>query len=91
MLPFRMADDECIIRSTRYLIVMRDGKPCGKHHASLHHLIGTETGFLHFGFTLQGDVLDQPCGTPVLKVFNLNLEDSIQRQVIGRASWALVW
>jgi ribosomal protein S18 acetylase RimI-like enzyme len=60
--------DEMKDKSTRYIVVKQDGEPCG---------------FIHFGFTLQGDVLDQPCGTPVLKIFNLNLREDIQRMGVG--------
>eukprot|EP00658_Telonema_sp_P-2_P059845 TRINITY_DN48947_c0_g1_i1.p1 TRINITY_DN48947_c0_g1~~TRINITY_DN48947_c0_g1_i1.p1 ORF type:complete len:230 (-),score=87.32 TRINITY_DN48947_c0_g1_i1:345-1034(-) len=60
--------DEMRDKSTRYIIAMVEGKP---------------VGFMQFGFTLQGDVLDQACGVPVLKIFNLNLEESVQRMGLG--------
>jgi len=40
--------------------------------------------FAHFGFTLQGDVLDQMVGEPVLKVYNIAVLEGLQRQGIGQ-------
>jgi len=64
--------DEMQDKSTRYLLAMANG-PNGRKIC----------GFVHFGFTLQGDVLDQAVGEPVLKIFNLNLEEEMQRKGVG--------
>lgn len=45
---------------------------------------GRPVGFVQFGFTLQGDVLDQMEGLPVLKVFNLALLEQAQRKGVGQ-------
>jgi ribosomal protein S18 acetylase RimI-like enzyme len=65
--------DEMRDKSTRYLLVMHNS-PDGRKIC----------GFAHFGFTLQGDILDQAVGQPVLKIYNLNLQQDMQRKGIGR-------
>ena len=51
---------------------------------------GRPVGFCQFGFTLQGDVLDQFEGLPVLKVFNLALLDQAQRKGVGQRMMQLM-
>jgi len=45
---------------------------------------GRPVGFIHFGFTLQGDVLDQMSGMPALKVFNIAMLEPAQRIGVGQ-------
>ena len=45
---------------------------------------GSLVGFSHFRFTVQGEVMDQMAGEPCLFLWDLQLEDKIQRKGVGR-------
>jgi GNAT superfamily N-acetyltransferase len=41
-------------------------------------------GYLHFRFTVQGEVLDQMSGSPCAYVIDVHLEDALQRHGLGK-------
>lgn len=61
---------------TRFLIVRakpeEDGTP------------GDLLGFVHFRFSVQGDVVDRMAGVPCTFVWDMHLDESIQRKGLGR-------
>lgn len=67
-------DDEDKLREltekgTRFLVV-REG--------------GTPVGFVHFRFTVQGEVIDQMAGDPSLHIYDISIEEELQRKGLGK-------
>jgi GNAT superfamily N-acetyltransferase len=45
---------------------------------------GDLVGFVHFRFTIQGEVMDQMCGDTSLHIWDFHLEEEFQRKGVGR-------
>eukprot|EP01038_Epipyxis_sp_PR26KG_P009645 gene9645-12985_t len=46
--------------------------------------VGDLVGFVHFRFTVQGEVIDKMAGEPCLFVFDIHLEEHCQRKGLGK-------
>jgi len=67
-------DDEDKLREltekgTRFLVVREGGAP---------------VGFVHFRFTVQGEVIDQMAGDPSLHIYDISIAEHSQRKGLGR-------
>lgn len=51
---------------------------------------GELVGFVHFRFTLQGEFMDLPEGEPCLFVYDLQLDETVQRKGLGRRLMQIV-
>eukprot|EP01036_Dinobryon_divergens_P026790 gene26790-35477_t len=46
--------------------------------------VGELVGFVHFRFTVLGEVIDSMVGQPCLHIYDIHLEDDIQRKGLGK-------
>ena len=63
-------------QGTRFLLI-RDRSPEGSPPGALR-------GFVHFRFTIQGEVLDTMAGDPSLYIWDIQLQESVQRKGLGK-------
>ena len=75
-------DDEDKLREltekgTRFLVVREAPKDGGLK-------AGAAVGFVHFRFTVQGEVIDQMAGDPSLHIYDIHIEEQSQRKGLGK-------
>ncbi len=46
--------------------------------------VGAAVGFVHFRFTVQGEVIDQMAGDPSLHIYDIHIEEPSQRKGLGK-------
>jgi len=63
-------------QGARFLLIY-DSSNVGDYQSKL-------VGFVHFRFTVEGEVIDQMVGEPCLYVWDIQLDEKIQRQGVGR-------
>lgn len=75
-------DDEDKLREltekgTRFLVAREMSKEEGRK-------VGAPVGFVHFRFTVQGEVIDQMAGDPSLHIYDIHVEEESQRKGLGK-------
>lgn len=63
-------------KGTRFLIV--------RERPAEGQTKGAAVGFVHFRFTVQGEVIDQMAGDPSLHIYDIHIDESSQRKGLGK-------